>query len=242
MKLERATIPSDAVRLAALIYAPNVRRFRAPIVLSHGLTASKESLDLLAGYLAGRGHVCVSFDFRGHKLGGSTGDLNHAEEALSDLACAAAWARDRFREPRCVLLGHSMGALLGLVLAARGGEGIESVVAIATGPNPSKGFKGPIGQALMRQRGDYVSGVGPAALLAELDEMAQSVGDLGSVPSLFVAARGDALVKPSRMAELTARAGAHAELIEVDGSHLDAADSARGPIAGWLERNCAEKP
>lgn len=241
MKLDRAKIYCDAATLAALVYTPDRARFASPVVLAHGLTASKESMDLLANYLCGRGHICVTFDFRGHKLGASAGDLTSAEDAVRDLARASEWARERFRAEETALVGHSMGALIGLVLAMRGAP-VEGVVSIATGLLPSRGFRGPIGQALMRQRGDYLAGVGPGVILSQMDALADSVADIGPTPALLVAARSDVLMKPSRVAELARRAGPTAELVEVDAGHLDAADAARGLIAAWLGKRCALRP
>jgi pimeloyl-ACP methyl ester carboxylesterase len=241
VQLDRATIATDAAPLAALVYSPAVRRFRSPALLSHGLTASKESLDLLAGYLCGRGYACVTFDFRGHKLGASAGDMNSIGDALADLAHAAAWARERWNEPQCVLIGHSMGALVSLASPARGVP-TEAVVAVATGVAPSRGFRGPVGQALMRQRGDYVSGVGPQALLKEMDALADTLIVPQETPALLVAARNDVLMKPARVAELARRIGPTVELAEVDAGHLDAPDAARGLIAAWLERKCVRLP
>src|SRR5207244_1044413 len=92
MKLERVVIPGDGVTLAGLVYTPREDSGRPCVVVSHGFTASKESVDLLAAYLCHRGYPCVTYDFRGHKLGGSTGDLNHASDTLADLDAAIRYA------------------------------------------------------------------------------------------------------------------------------------------------------
>src|SRR5207247_1170624 len=129
LKLERVSIPGDDVTLAGLVYTPREDTRGAVVVVSHGFTASKESVDLLAAYLAQRGHSCLTFDFRGHKLGGSTGDLNHAVETLADLGAAIEFAKDRLSREDCILAGHSMGALVSLLVASRRHE-VMAVAAV----------------------------------------------------------------------------------------------------------------
>ncbi len=235
MQLDRATIPSGDALLAALVYTPRAHCFHAPVVLAHGLSGSKETMDLLAAYLCGRGHLCVTFDFRGHKLGASTGDLLSADQAAADLDTVARWARETFESPRCVLVGHSMGALLSLVVAADDPR-VSGVVAIATGTHPSRGFRGPVGLAMKAQRACYVSGIPVDALLAELDLMAERLRPLEDVPALVIAARHDVLVKQSRVRELADRLGRMADYVEIEANHLDAPQRARGAVAHWLEK------
>lgn len=235
LKLTRVTIPNGPVRLAGLVYTPDGEAQRLGVVLAHGYTASKASMDLLAAYLCGRGYSCLAFDFRGHKLGGSNGELNAASEAVEDLDAAAQWAGAHFGPVPCVLVGHSMGALVSLVLAGQRPE-IAGVAAIATGPRPTRGFAGKVGQAMLAQRADYVTGLEPLRLLAQMDELAQGIGALDGRPALFVAARGDVLMKPEKVRELALRVGPTAEYVEVDGSHLEAPDRARGVVANWLDQ------
>ncbi len=235
MRLERVSIPAEGVVLSALTYTPRTDKRDLCVILSHGFTASKESVDLMAGYLCSRGYCCLTFDFRGHKLGGSSGDLNHASDILLDLEAAAHFALERFEKIRCILVGHSMGGLAS-VLTAESMPKVAAVVVIATGPRPSAGFRQPVGIAMLSQRSDYVSGAEPMALLEQLDELTAGFNGLGARPSLFVAAKGDAVVKPSRVRELADMAGPQAEYAEIEGSHLGALDRARGLVANWLDR------
>lgn len=236
MKLIRITIPSGPVTLSGLVYMPEGEARGLGVVLAHGYTASKASMDQLAAYLCGRGYPCLAFDFRGHKLGGSTGELNAASEAVEDLDAAVQWARTHFERSSCALVGHSMGALISLVVASQQPE-VTCVVAIATGSQPTRGFAGKVGQAMLTQRADYVVGLEPSRLLAQMDALAQNIGTLDGRPALFVAARGDVLMKPESVRELALRVvGPQAEYVEVDGSHLEAPDRARGVVGNWLDR------
>jgi pimeloyl-ACP methyl ester carboxylesterase len=95
MRLARVTIGAPGARLAGIVYTPDGKRRPLGVVLAHGYTASKETMDLPASYLCGRGYPCLTFDFRGHKLGGSTGAMTGAEDALADMRAAADFARVR---------------------------------------------------------------------------------------------------------------------------------------------------
>lgn len=234
VKLTRVSIPNGPVTLAGLTYEPDTSPRDLCVVLVHGFTASKESMDLLANYLSLRGYPCLTFDFRGHKLGGSTGEIHHAVELVSDLEAAITWATRAFHSSHCALVGHSMGALIALVAALR--EEVVGVAAIATGTHPSSGFDTAIGAAMLQQRTDYVLGISPRILLEQFDSLAQHVAGFVSKSVLFVAARGDGLVKPARVRELAAQVGPQAEFIEVEGGHLEAPDRARGIVAAWLDK------
>lgn len=236
MKLNRVTIPSNSVILAGLTYEPDTAPTSGPcIVLSHGYTASKESMDLMAAYLAQRGYQCLTFDCRGHKLGASTGLLTDLQEAVEDLRTAARWAMELFQVDTCVLAGHSMGALLSFAAAAEMPE-VIGVAAVAVGPQPTHGFRSPVGQAMLALRSDYVEGIEPMRLLEQLEGLVPTVEQMVDRPTLFVAAKADVLVKSGKMRELSERAGPRAEFQEIEGSHLDAPDRARGAVAGWLDR------
>jgi len=234
MDLVRIRVQVEPVSLAALAYVPDGALKPLACVLSHGFTASKATLDLLAAYLAGRGYGCLTFDFRGHKLGGSTGELRSMDEAVEDLQAAVATARERFGRERCVLVGHSMGALVSFAVAAEDPNTV-GVVAIATGAKPSKGFSSAAGRAMLEQRSSYVEGADPRTLLEQMDSLAANVERLGDRPSLFVAARHDLLVRPDTLRSLSLLAGPTAQFIEVEAQHLDAPDRARGAVAKWLD-------
>ena len=233
MTLNRVSI-NGLVRLAGLVYVPRERRSHVCAVVSHGFTASKESVDLLSSYLAARGYPALSFDFRGHKLGGSEGDLNQASDTLDDLRAAASVALERFKVDRCVLVGHSMGAMVSLLVGAEM-EDCAGIAAITTGMQPSRGFEQPVGQAMLSQRSDYISGAEPMTLLKQFDELVADWPGLVDKPALLVGAKSDVVIKPSRVKELAERAGTQVEYAEIEGSHLEAPSRARGVVANWLD-------
>lgn len=235
MRLSQVQIARPDLTLAGLAYSPVGDLKPHVVILSHGYTASKESVDLLAGYLASRGYPCVTFDCRGHKLGSSGGRLDDVQEAVEDLKAVAAWATRHFEIERRVLVGHSMGGVLSIAAAAEL-QGIDAVCAIAVEPEPGTAFRGPAGQAMLAQRADYVDGLPSAEMLMQLGRLTPLVECLDDIPSLFVAARGDVLVNADRLRRYAAIAGPLAQFVEIEGSHLEAPDRARGRVANWLDQ------
>ena len=224
-----------ALRLSGLLYIPTVTLRPLCITLAHGFTASKESMDGLAGYLVRRGFTCLTFDFRGHKLGASEGKMLSAGDVTEDMLAAAKECMRLCGMEHVVLAGHSMGCLAAISAAVRLPETV-GVVVIATGTKPAKSFKSIVGAAMLHQREDYVCGAPAITLLEEMSTLAEGLSGLGSLSSLFVAARGDVLVRTARMQEMAAKAGERAEYSEVDGQHMDAPSRARNVVALWLER------
>ncbi|MGC8668408.1 MAG: alpha/beta hydrolase [Chthonomonadales bacterium] len=236
MKLERLAIPSRGALLCGLLYHPRRLLCHAAVVIAHGYTASKASVDLLAAYICARGYWCLTFDFRGHKLGASTGTMERAEDALEDLGAAADWALGLSGVTGCVLAGHSIGGLAALVLAERRPD-VLGVAAIAAGPAPTASFHRPMGLAMLSQRADYVEGAPPLEVFRGWDRLMQEWRGLGTRPALFVAAAADGMVKPVRVRLLADRCGPGAQFVEIDANHLEAPDRSRGVVADWLDRS-----
>jgi pimeloyl-ACP methyl ester carboxylesterase len=235
MKLNQVVVPRTDLSLSGLTYTPDRELKPACVILSHGYTASKESMDLLAGYVASRGYPCLTFDCRGHKLGATGGRLDDLADAVNDVRAAASWAKRHFEVDRCVLVGHSMGGILSVAAAAEMDD-VAGVCAIAIGPEPTAGFRSTAGIAMLAQRADYVEGMEPLTLLEGLGSLVPLIHNLSEISALFVAARGDILVKSEKLRELSLQAGPLAEFAEIDGSHLEAPDRARGTVANWLDR------
>jgi pimeloyl-ACP methyl ester carboxylesterase len=118
VKLEVVSIPDGESRLSGLRYVPEGSAQPVALLYAHGFTAGKYSLDGLANYLAGRGYEGLTFDFVGHKLGCSGGEMHHLSQATDNLAAALAWLRRSTQAARIVLIGHSMGAAVSLDYAA----------------------------------------------------------------------------------------------------------------------------
>ena len=233
--------------------AGRVRRDIA-LVLAHGFTSGKHSLDNLAGYLAARGYEALTFDFVGHKLGCSGGAMQTITQAPGNVADALAWLRRNSEADRIVLVGHSMGAAAAIAAAAWEiaerstpaligkigskdvyGAPLAGVVSLCMGTEPSAGFDSAIGAAMLQQRCDYVTGAPAGDLVREIDSLVLSAANLGSLPALFIAAKQDVLVAVDRVIRLAQLV--HNSAVQViDSSHMEAPDKARPAIYAWLSQ------
>src|SRR5439155_26273528 len=125
-----------------------------------------------------------------------TGEMNGIRDAVSDLDAAAREAMRRFDRPRCVVVGHSMGAIAGFAAAAYR-QDIAAIVSIAAGPEPLRSFGSVVGKAMLTQRSDYVAGEPAEELMRQLGGLTHYVDSVANRPVLFVAARNDVLVNPA---------------------------------------------
>jgi pimeloyl-ACP methyl ester carboxylesterase len=99
------------------------------VVLLHGAGMDHTIYALQTRALAHHGRNVLAFDFPGH--GRSAGPALDSIGGLADwvLRAAAAAGAERFR-----IAGHSMGALVALEVAARGGGRIEAVALLGLAP------------------------------------------------------------------------------------------------------------
>ena len=200
-------------------------------------------MDSLASYLAGHGYEGITFDFVGHKLGGSGGEMRRMMQAPENLRDVLSWARLHTTAERFVLVGHSLGGASALQVAAweqlypvaEEVPPIASVISICIGAEPAKGFESPLGKAMLEQRKDYVIGAPVNWLLDELSKIVLSAKDVAPLPALFIAGRQDILVSIARVEELANMAGKSASVSILDTSHLEAPDKSRSLIFQWLE-------
>ncbi|MEM9696646.1 MAG: alpha/beta fold hydrolase, partial [Myxococcota bacterium] len=151
------TVVSDGVRLAVHRYPPRAGspRRRFPVLCCHGLGANRLAFDLredvsLARYLAGQGYDVFVLELRGHghsevPAGRSWGLREYLERDVRGVAEAILQIRGgRGRADGSLhFIGHSMGGVLGLALAAESGDSIlKSVAAIGAALDYSVGGSG----------------------------------------------------------------------------------------------------
>ena len=244
MQLKTVSIPCDGgPELAGLLYLPDRPVTGASVVLGHGFTSGKYSMDSLASYLASRGRTCLTYDAVGHKLGGTGGKMMHMLQAAENMTAALAWLRSETDPVSVALVGHSMGAASAIAAAeadlsapAKGAK-LAGICCLCMGMNPTRGFESTLGAAMLVQRSDSVAGAPAANLLAGLDRLLASAPRLRSyaLPTLLVAARSDVLLPVENVRELAEQIGDSAELRVIDAQHIDAPDKARGVVANWLQ-------
>ncbi len=243
MKLEVVPIPTEDVTLAALRYVPEKPPRPTALLYAHGFTAGKYSLDSLASYLAGHGFEGLTFDFVGHKLGGTGGEMRHSAQAADNVRAALNWLRTHTQAQQAVLTGHSMGAAAVLSVAMQEVRQpsqaktarLAGIVCLCLGREPTRGFESAIGQKMLAQRGDYVTGAPALQLLEELGTMVSASTEIGELPALFVAARQDVLVSVKHVEALAAQVGTQTSVAVIESSHLEAPDRARSAIIQWLD-------
>ncbi len=237
MKLTNYGIPCGSLKLSALYYQPEIEPRSPFLIYSHGFTSCKHSMDGLASYLALKGYPGITYDAPGHKLGGSGGELNSIDEWVKSCGAVAEFARCEFGDKSLVFAGHSMGAMASIEQASRQyseGKQVAGVVSIALGSESARGFSSTVGQAMLRQREDYIAGASAADLIQQLDHWSGYPPQLAGLQMLFIAAKNDVLIKAERVQALAELCGSKDEITIVDSSHLDAPDRSRAKIYEWL--------
>lgn len=108
-----------------------------PLLLLHGLTASKADLVALVEPLADRGWEVVAPDQRGH--GASDWPTDPATYSL-DALTTDAWALvDRLGWGEVVVVGHSLGGVVAQLMALDAPERIHGLALVASIPGPLAG-------------------------------------------------------------------------------------------------------
>jgi pimeloyl-ACP methyl ester carboxylesterase len=135
----RFAVTEDGWRIAIGRRAPRGEPRLPPVLLCHGLAANRFSLDFgvprysLALALAEAGFDCFALDLRGHgdSRRGRPRSWTFDTYLSQDIPAAFDDVRAATGADRILWVGHSQGALLGLVAASTLAERIAGVVAIA---------------------------------------------------------------------------------------------------------------
>lgn len=234
VRLEGVHIPTEQEPLVGLRYSPAQHSLRPfALVLLHGLTAGKYSLDFAANYFAQHGYPCLTFDFVGHKLGHTGGELHYPHQIVANAVAALLWFQAQEPERRIVLIGHSMGGYAALAAAEQRREQVAAVATLCTGIHPSQGFNTPVGQAMLRQRADYISGAPIQVFLERFD--AAPFFPLAPIPVLCIAGKQDVLVSIDQVKAMKDQLGPTAQMAVLETSHLEAPERARTILYHWLQ-------
>jgi len=135
----RFAVTQDGWRIAIARRAPRGQPRRPPVLLCHGLSVNRFSLDFgvprysLALALAEAGFDCFTLDLRGHgdSRRGRSRSWTFDTYLSQDIPAALDEVRSATGSDRVLWVGHSQGALLGLVAATTLASRIAGVVAIA---------------------------------------------------------------------------------------------------------------
>ena len=107
----------------------------APVVLLHGLTATRRYVVMGSRSLERGGHRVIAYDARGH--GSSSPAAEPDGYTYEDLALDLIAVLDQLSIERAVLAGASMGAHTALWLALRKPERVAGLVVITPGYDPA---------------------------------------------------------------------------------------------------------
>jgi pimeloyl-ACP methyl ester carboxylesterase len=124
---EDLVIERDGVGLAC-------QRFGEPgpaVLLLHGLAGYGGEWAGVAAWLSEEGHCVVALDARGH--GGS--ERRPREVSLAAHVADAAWVIEQLGLAPCVVIGQSLGGLVGILLAAEHPHAVEGLVVVEGGPD-----------------------------------------------------------------------------------------------------------
>ncbi len=230
--VELLRVRAERSSVAVLWYRPRRQR-RVALIAGHGYSSSKHNLDFLCSFLSGHGYGIYSFDFPGHKLGASGGELRSVEDCVDAMRSVVAFSRER-GDDATYTMGHSMGAMTALFTAALDSSILGSI-AIATGYGRPSAVDalGAVGAAGFRS--SYVVGVPLPELVADVrrtyDEL---LGRLAGRPVLYIAASRDAMVSPRSVRDLYERAPEPKWFATVQSDHTYAAEHSKATILEWL--------
>lgn len=157
-----ATLPSGA-RVAVRVRG-QASAGRPALVLLHGISSGAASWLHAVLALDGQQQV-IAWDAPGY---GHSTPLATAAPAAGDYAEVLHQLLQVLDVPRCVLVGHSLGALMACAFAARHPRQVQRLVLIS----PARGYGSDPQQAgrVRRERGDGLRSRGVAGLAAAIDQ------------------------------------------------------------------------
>jgi pimeloyl-ACP methyl ester carboxylesterase len=238
-KVELFRVLAERNPLAVLWYEP--RRPRGvSVVAGHGYSSSKQNLDFLCSFLSSHGFGVYSFDFPGHKLGASGGELRGVDDCIEAMFRVVAFARER-GDDLMYTLGHSMGGMTAIFTTALDAN-VHGTVAIATGYGRPTSLESLRKVGVTDFRSSYVVGVALPELVAGVEaRYDELLPRLAGRPALYVAANRDAMVSPRSVRELYGRAPEPKTFALIDSDHTYAAEHSRATVLEWLnERHPVE--
>lgn len=119
-----------------------------PLVFVHGWCCDRTYFAPQAAHFAAR-HRCISLDLRGHGLS----DKPDQEYSIAGFADDVAWLCGQLGAERPVMIGHSMGGLVALQMAAQHAGAVSAVALLDSPVMPPEGIAGLMAQMATTFRG-----------------------------------------------------------------------------------------
>ena len=154
MKTEKIKLKSniDNLELECLIIMPDTE-IKGLVQLAHGMNEYKERYTKFMEYLAQNGYACIINDHRGHgKSIRNQEDLgyfydNKAESVVEDLHQITEYFKERFKNKKIILFGHSMGSMIVRKYIAKYDDKIDGLIVCGS---PSENKSAKLGLALIK--------------------------------------------------------------------------------------------
>lgn len=147
MKTEKIKLKSniDNLEIECMIITPDTE-IKGVVQLAHGMNEYKERYTNFMEYLAQNGYACIINDHRGHgKSIKNKDDLgyfydNKAEAVVEDLHQITEYLKERFKNKKIILFGHSMGSMIVRKYIAKYDDKIDGLI-VCGSPSENKNAK-----------------------------------------------------------------------------------------------------
>ena len=147
MKTEKIKIKSDIdnLEIECMLIIPDTE-IKGIVQLAHGMNEYKERYINFMKYLAQNGYVCLINDHRGHgKSIKNKDDLgyfydNKAEAVVEDLYQITKYLKERYKNKKIILFGHSMGSMIVRKYIAKYDNKIDGLI-VCGSPSENKSAK-----------------------------------------------------------------------------------------------------
>jgi len=184
VEFTKVTILGERANLSGFLYIPDEAHSVNPlpaVLLTHGISNSKETLTGLAIELSRRGLVCLCLDLYGHGL--SEGQLGINDPSIGVLSGVEyLGSLDYVDENRLALVGHSLGA--GAVRAASNYPGVLAVAFIGGGI--SAGAQEVVGILNSTTPRNLLFVVGSNDILFNVDNLKEELAPIFGIDDLIV--------------------------------------------------------
>ncbi|MCM3709862.1 alpha/beta hydrolase [Sporosarcina luteola] len=154
---EQVLMMSDGFSIHS-VYAQPADRPIAHIHLLHGMAEHIGRYEEFVTYLTSEGFAVSGHDHRGHgktaDLNGKLGDFGETagfDRVVEDTYEIISFYRNKFRAPRVILFGHSMGSFVARRYTQRFGRELDKLICSGTAGNP--GVSRIVGKALASMKG-----------------------------------------------------------------------------------------